>query len=64
MMCWPCGPECFVTLVDTSVWIALLRGHSGAMVAHLRQLLLDGDAALAPVIIQELLQGAASPEQL
>lgn len=60
----PCGPGCIVTLVDTSVWIALLRGRSGETVAHLRQLLLDGDAALAPVIVQELLQGAASPEQL
>jgi predicted nucleic acid-binding protein len=53
-----------VILVDTGVWIALLRKQDSASVARLRQLLIDGDAVIAPVIAQELLQGAASQAQL
>jgi predicted nucleic acid-binding protein len=53
-----------VILVDTGIWIALLRKQEGAPVERLRQLLIDGDAAIAPVIVQELLQGAASQTQL
>lgn len=51
-------------LVDTSVWIALLRKQPSPPTVRLRQLLIDGDAAVAPVIVQELLQGAASAAQL
>ena len=53
-----------MVLVDTTIWIALLRGHANAQVEQLRQLLLDGEALVSPVILQELLQGAASPEQM
>lgn len=51
-----------VVLVDSSVWIDLLRGRDTPQVAALRGLLEDDAAALAPVIYQEILQGAASPE--
>ena len=53
-----------MTLVDSSVWISLLRGRSGHKVNRLRQLLEDGEAALAAIVIQELLQGARSEEAL
>jgi predicted nucleic acid-binding protein len=49
-----------VVLVDTTVWIDWLRDRPTAAVARLRALLEDGQAALAPVILQELLQGSAS----
>jgi len=51
-----------VVLVDSSVWIDLLRGRATSPVAALRSLLAADEAALAPVIYQEILQGAASPE--
>jgi hypothetical protein len=51
-----------VVLVDTTVWIDLLRGRAGAPVLLLKRLLQAGEAAIAPVILQELLQGASSPE--
>lgn len=51
-------------LVDSSVWIALLRGSVSPSTTRLRTLLLDGDALITPVIVQELLQGAASASQL
>ena len=52
-----------VVLVDSSVWIDLLRDVQTAQTFALRQLLPIGEAALAPVIYQEILQGAASPER-
>lgn len=51
-------------LVDASVWIDLLREHDTRPVAKLRQLLTLGLASVAPVVIQELLQGAADPRSL
>jgi len=53
-----------VILVDSTVWIDLLRAGSGKAVARLRDLLDTGEAAVAPVIVQEILQGAASKESL
>lgn len=53
-----------MVLVDSSVWIELLRGREAPVTLRLRQLLLDGDAVIAPVILQELLQGATSPPHL
>jgi len=53
-----------VVLVDTTVWIDWLRGLPTAPVARLKALLDDGAAALAPVVLQELLQGAANPAAL
>ena len=50
-----------MVLVDSTVWIDLLRGTSRAPVERLRRLLTQGDACVAGVIVQELLQGAASP---
>ena len=45
-------------LVDTTVWIDLLRGQVTPAVVCLRQLLDRGEALIAPVIVQEILQGA------
>lgn len=53
-----------MTLVDTTVWVDLLRATRTAAADKLRRLLARNEAALAPVIYQELLQGAASPEKL
>jgi predicted nucleic acid-binding protein len=53
-----------VVLVDTAVWIDWLRAKPTSATARLTALLGDGDAALAPVILQELLQGAASESAL
>ncbi len=47
-----------MVLVDTSVWIGLLRNASGPAVERLRVILEEGDAAVAPVIVQEIVQGA------
>ena len=52
-----------MVLVDSSVWIDLLRNAQTAQTLALRQLLPEGEAALAPVIYQEILQGAASSER-
>jgi len=49
-----------VVLVDSSVWIDLLRDRSTRAVVALRKLLDAGAAALSPVVYQEILQGAAS----
>lgn len=49
-----------MVLVDSSVWIDLLRGRATPPVAALRHLLVGDEAALAPVIYQEILQGAAT----
>ena len=51
-----------MVLVDTTIWIDLLRGRAGAPVLRLKRLLQAGEAAIASVILQELLQGASSPE--
>ena len=48
-----------MVLVDTTVWIDWLRTLETAAAAELDRLLEEGEAALAPVILQELLQGAA-----
>ena len=53
-----------MVLVDTAVWIDWLRASPSTATARLAALLDDGDAAIAPVILQELLQGAASPQAL
>jgi predicted nucleic acid-binding protein len=53
-----------MVLVDCTVWIDLLRGSSNPPVERLRRLLTQGDACVAGVIVQELLQGAASPAHL
>lgn len=51
-------------LVDTSVWIDHLRDRVSAQVAELRALLLRPRAvAVAPPILQEILQGATTPER-
>jgi len=47
-----------VVLVDSTVWIDLLRGRSTAAVARLRAVIEAEEAAVAPVIVQEVLQGA------
>ena len=49
-----------MVLVDSSVWIDLLRERETRATAALRELVAADDAALAPVIYQEILQGAAS----
>ena len=48
-------------LVDTSVWVDFLRGEPTPQVAALEDLL-SGDqvVGIAPVILQEVLQGADS----
>jgi len=51
-------------LVDTTVWIAWLRGKATRTTARLGHLLDEGEALLAPVILQEILQGARSPQAL
>jgi len=53
-----------VTLVDTSVWIDFLRGLHTSEVQRLRRLLREGEVVLAPVVVQELLQGARSEAAL
>ncbi len=51
-----------MVLVDTTVWLDFLRNRDTKPVAKLKKLLQAGEAVIAPVIIQELLQGASSPE--
>jgi predicted nucleic acid-binding protein len=51
-----------VVLVDSSVWIALLRDQRGARPDALRDLIHADAAALAPPIYQEVLQGARTPK--
>jgi predicted nucleic acid-binding protein len=53
-----------VVLVDTGVWIDWLRQVPSPQTTALGALLDDGDACLAPVIFQELLQGARTPAAL
>jgi predicted nucleic acid-binding protein len=47
-----------VILVDSTVWIDFLRDSNTVPVGRLRKLLNAGEATVAPVIVQELLQGA------
>ncbi len=49
-----------MVLVDSSVWIDLLRERETRATSALRGLVAADEAALAPVIYQEILQGAAS----
>lgn len=51
--------KCRMILVDSTVWIDLLRNRASIQVARLRRLIEFGEAAAAPVIVQEVLQGAA-----
>jgi len=53
-----------VVLVDSQVWIDLLRGDLTPQVRALEELLLADEAALAPVIYQEILQGVTSQDGL
>ncbi len=53
-----------MVLVDSAVWIDLLRNQTTPQTDALRKLLVTNDAALAPVIYQEILQGAASANRL
>ncbi len=53
-----------MVLVDTTVWINWLRDSQDSAVLSLDKLLEEGDAVLAPVILQEILQGAASATAL
>jgi predicted nucleic acid-binding protein len=53
-----------MVLVDTSVWIDLFRERRSTPAARLRRILDDGsDFAVAHVIVQELLQGAANQRE-
>ena len=51
-------------LVDTSVWVGFLRGDATAQVASLGTLL-EGDeiVGIAPMVLQEVLQGADSEDR-
>lgn len=51
-------------LIDTGVWIDWLRGVETTATRILDEQLEIGEAWLAPVILQELLQGARSEKQL
>lgn len=51
-------------LVDTSVWIDWLRKGKRPATVRLDRLIDDDDIVLAPVVLQELLQGARGSEQL
>jgi predicted nucleic acid-binding protein len=51
-----------VILVDSSVWIDLLRKKQTRQTQRPRDVLPTHQAASAPVIYQEILQGASSPE--
>ena len=50
-------------LVDSSVWIDLLRDIQTQQTLALHELLSRREAALTSVIYQEILQGAATPER-
>ena len=53
-----------MVLVDTSVWIDLLRRQDTRETRVVRDLLAEDQAALAPVIFQEIIQGAASVDAI
>ncbi len=51
-------------LVDTSVWVDYLRGGNTPQVRTLKELLAGEDiVGVAPIILQEILQGADSDER-
>lgn len=50
-----------MVLVDSSVWIDLLRDVRTPQTTILRELLPRREAALTAVVYQEILQGAATP---
>lgn len=51
-------------LVDTSVWVDYLRGKRMPQVRTLKELLAGEDVVgVAPIILQEILQGADSDER-
>lgn len=51
-------------LVDTSVWVDYLRGHATPQVRTLKDLLSGEEiVGTAPIILQEILQGAESAER-
>lgn len=52
-----------MVLVDSSVWISLIRDQPIAPVAVLRSLMAEELGCLSPVVYQEVLQGANSPER-
>lgn len=56
-MCVPSGWRSHVILVDSTVWIDL-RTRSTRASVRLRQFLGLREAAVSPVIVQEILQGA------
>jgi len=51
-------------LVDTGIWIDWIRGCSSVATRLLDTALDQGDALLAPVIVQELVQGARNEQAL
>lgn len=51
-------------LVDTSVWIDWLRQGARPASKRLDRLIDEDDIVLAPVVVQEILQGARGAEQL
>jgi hypothetical protein len=53
-----------VVLADAAVGIDWLRRRATPATARLDALLDEGDACIAPVILQDLLQGARSPQAL
>lgn len=53
-----------MVLVDTTIWIDYLRGRVSGKTEDLRSLLENGDVVCTWVIVQEILQGAASPQKL
>lgn len=53
-----------MVLVDTTVWIDLLRAVQSPAVATLRRLLEEGSVVTTPVVVQEILQGASNPASL
>lgn len=53
-----------MTLVDTSVWIDWLRRGNRPASLALDRLIDEGEVVIAPVVLQELLQGAKGAMQL
>ncbi len=50
-------------IADSSVWIAWLRRGDDATVLRLDEALRRREVQLLPVVLQEILQGAATPER-